>query len=129
MSVSRLLLASALALASVGAPAAVFINEIHYDDSTAAGDVGEAIEVVATSGESLADYDLVLYNGSNSSVYDTDAVPAGSAGACGGTVTIGSVSYPSNGVQNGAPDGVALVQRASSTVIQFLSYEGTMTAS
>ena len=30
-----------LATAPVAAPAAVFINEIHYDDATAAGDVGE----------------------------------------------------------------------------------------
>ncbi|MCB1635289.1 MAG: ribonuclease, partial [Xanthomonadales bacterium] len=42
--------------------AAIFINEIHYDDSTGAGDVGEGIEVVATGGETLSDYDIVLYN-------------------------------------------------------------------
>ncbi len=32
------------------------------------------------------------------------------------------VSYPSNGIQNGSPDGMALVH-AGSVVIQFLSYE------
>ncbi len=36
-----------------------------------------------------------------------------------------SLAYPSNGVQNGAPDGVALVN--GSSVVQFLSYEGTFT--
>jgi hypothetical protein len=35
-------------------------------------------------------------------------------------------AYPVDGIQNGAPDGVALVQ--SGVVIQFLSYEGVMTA-
>lgn len=129
MTVSRLILAGALALAVSGAQAAVFINEIHYDDSTGAGDVGEAIEVVATAGENLADYDIVLYNGNSGGVtYDTDPVPAGSPGSCGGSVTIGVINYPTNGVQNGNPDGLALVLRASSTVIQFLSYEGTFVA-
>ena len=80
MSVSRLLLASALALASVGAPAAVFINEIHYDNLGA--DAGEAIEVVATSGENLADYDIVLYNGNGGASYDTDAVPKIGRASC-----------------------------------------------
>ncbi|MBK9654076.1 MAG: Ig-like domain-containing protein [Rhodanobacteraceae bacterium] len=126
MSVSRLLLASALALASVGAPAAVFINEIHYDNLGA--DAGEAIEVVATSGENLADYDIVLYNGNGGASYDTDAVPTGSALACGGSATGGVINYPVDGLQNGAPDGIALVLRSNSSVIQFLSYEGTMTA-
>jgi hypothetical protein len=75
MTVSRLILASALALAASGAQAAVFINEIHYDNLDV--DAGEAIEVVATAGENLSDYDIVLYNGSNNQTYDTDAVPAG----------------------------------------------------
>ena len=37
------------------------------------------------------------------------------------------VSYPLNGIQNGAPDGIALV-RPDATVEQFLGYEGTFTA-
>ena len=35
-----------------------------------------------------------------------------------------TLSYASNGIQNGSPDGIALVD-SSSNVIQFLSYEGT----
>ncbi|HET8785989.1 MAG TPA: DNA/RNA non-specific endonuclease, partial [Candidatus Limnocylindrales bacterium] len=38
------------------------------------------------------------------------------------------VDYPSNGIQNGSPDGMALVD-AQSHVVEFLSYEGTFTAS
>ena len=45
---------------------------------------------------------------------------------CGGTGTV-VVDYPSNGIQNGSPDGIALVD-ASGAVMQFLSYEGTLTA-
>jgi hypothetical protein len=37
------------------------------------------------------------------------------------------VSYPSNGLQNGSPDGFALVN-PQGQVVQFLSYEGVMTA-
>jgi len=119
-----------LALAAGSAQADVFINELHYDDSTPAGDVGEAIEVVATGGEDLSTYRLHLYNGSTPSaatVYANNAVPAGTAAGCG-KASIATVTYPTNGLQNGANDGIALVD-ASGKVIQFISYEGTITAS
>src|SRR5690606_7844481 len=103
----------------------VFINEIHYDNAGA--DVGEAIEVVGTAGEDLSGYSLVLYNGSNNQTYSTTAVPAGNAVTCGGNVRIATVNYPADGIQNGSPDGVALVD-AQGNVVEFLSYEGTMTA-
>ncbi|MBN7137031.1 ribonuclease [Lysobacter enzymogenes] len=113
------------------ASAAVFVNEFHYDDATASGDVGERIEVVATAGETLSDYRIVLYNGATPSAavqYDSDPVPAGSLVTCGGTVRIATVSYPTNGLQNGPNDGFALVDDAGN-VVQFLSYEGQITAS
>lgn len=124
-------LACALLLASSGAQAAVFINEFHYDDSTSSGDVGERIEVVATAGETLSSYRIYLYNGSspNSAVtYDNDLVPAGSLVTCGGQVRIATIVYPTNGIQNGANDGFALVD-PSGQVVQFLSYEGAIKAS
>lgn len=117
------------AFASAPAAADVFINEIHYDDATASGDVGERIEVVATAGESLSGYRLYLYNGSTPSsatYYDNDPVPAGSLVSCGSSVRIATVSYPSNGIQNGAPDAIALVN-GSGALVQFLSYEGAVT--
>lgn len=112
------------------APAAVFINEFHYDDATAAGDVGERIEVVATAGETLSDYRIVLYNGATpgaATMYDNDLVPAGSAVTCGGSARIATLTYPTNGLQNGPNDGMALVDGAGN-VVQFLSYEGQITA-
>ncbi len=118
-----------LALAAGAAQADVFINELHYDDNTAAGDVGEAIEVVATAGEDLSSYRLYLYNGSTPSaatVYANNPVPAGTAASCG-KATLATLTYPSNGLQNGANDGIALVD-GSGKVIQFISYEGTITA-
>ena len=116
------------------ASADVFVNEIHYDDADTptTGDTNEAIEIVATGGEDLSLYSIVLYNGASPAaavVYDTDAVPSGSVVSCagGGSAKIAVINYPLNGVQNGANDAIALVQ--GSTVIQFLSYEGVATAS
>jgi len=137
MSLSKSIRSSMAALLAVAAllPAAasaeVFINEFHYDDATAAGDTGERIEIVATAGESLSGYRIYLYNGSTPSAatyYDNDLVPTGSLVACGGTVRIATLIYPSNGIQNGANDAIALVNPTGS-VVQFLSYEGAVTAS
>lgn len=128
---ARLALVLVALLAAPAAPAAVFINEIHYDDATASGDVGERIEVVATAGESLSGYRVQLYNGSTPSaavVYDDDPVPAGSLVTCGAQVRVAVVAYPSNGIQNGPSDGIALVN-ASGQLVQFLSYEGAITGS
>lgn len=123
--------AFAAALCAPAAHAEVFINELHYDDATSSGDVGERIEVVATAGESLSGYRVYLYNGSSPNaavVYDNDPVPAGALVTCGASVRIAVVSYPSNGIQNGPNDGIALVN-ASGQVVQFISYEGAITAS
>lgn len=126
-----LLAAVAAVLIAPAAHAEVFINELHYDDATSSGDVGERVEVVATAGESLGGYRLHLYNGSSPSAavaYDNDPVPAGALVSCGASVRIATVSYPSNGIQNGPNDGIALVN-ASGQVVQFISYEGAITAS
>lgn len=123
-------LACAGLLCALPAHADVFVNEIHYDDATASGDTGERIEVVATGGEPLAGYRIVLYNGATPSaarVYADDPVPAGSIVHCGAAVRIATASYPRNGIQNGASDGIALVDPAGN-LVQLLSYEGRLTA-
>lgn len=110
------------------ARAEVFINELHYDND--GSDSGERIEIVATAGESLAGYRVVLYNGSDpgaATVYDDDPVPAASSAACGGSVQIAVLDYPGDGVQNGSADAIALVD-ATGAVVQFLGYEGAATA-
>ena len=97
-------LACALLLASGAAQAEVFINEFHYDDSTASGDTGERIEVVATAGETLSSYRVYLYNGSTPTAavtYDNDLVPAGSLVTCGSQVRIATLS--SSGEALGEP--------------------------
>lgn len=98
----------------------VFISEIHYDN--AGTDTGEAIEVQAPEGTDLTGWQVVLYNGSGGGVYNTETLQT-TVGAEGVTV----LDYPTNGVQNGEPDGLALVD-ASGEVAEFLSYEGQFEA-
>ncbi|MCP4457545.1 MAG: hypothetical protein GY816_05885 [Cytophagales bacterium] len=99
----------------------VFINEIHYDN--ASSDVGEGIEVAGPAGVDLTDWSLVLYNGNGGAAYNTvnltGIIPDQQAGS-------GTVFFAISGVQNGSPDGIALVAPEDS-LIQFLSYEGSFT--
>ena len=103
---------------------AAWINEFHYDNS--GGDVGEFVEVVLASGLTPADYDLVFYNGSNGSEYRTENLGSATSttDATSGFQIL--LQLPSNGIQNGSPDGIALVDVG--TVVEFISYEGTFTA-
>lgn len=117
---------AALFVASSGLAQAgpvVFINEFHYDN--AGTDSGEFVEIAGPAGTDLSTYSIVLYNGSGGIVYRTDALAGAIADQQNGFGTV-SISYPSNGIQNGAPDGIALV--SAGVVIQFLSYEGAFTA-
>ena len=101
----------------------VFINELHYDNSGT--DVGEAIEIAGPAGSDVGGCSIVLYNGANGSSYNTRNLSGTIPDQGGGFGTL-VFSYPTNGIQNGAPDGIALV--AGSTVLQFLSYEGDFQA-
>jgi predicted extracellular nuclease len=108
---------------SIASPTdAVFINEIHYDNTGT--DAGEAIEIFGPAGTNLTGWSIVLVNGSGGAVYDTDALSGTIPDLCGGFGVV-SLNYPSNGIQNGSPDGIALYD--GTTVVQFLSYEGTFT--
>lgn len=113
--------ALALCLALL-APAAfaqqVFINEFHYDNSGT--DVNERVEVIAPAGSNLSGWKVVLYNGSDGRAYATLNLSGTTTNQCGG---FGTVSVAASGMQNGAPDGLALVN-ASNVLVQFLSYEG-----
>ena len=109
---------------SVLAASSVFISEFHYDNASI--DTGEFIEVTGPAGTDLTGWSLVLYNGNGGAAYDTASLSGVIPDQCSGSGTV-VVDYPSNGIQNGSPDGIALVD-ASGAVVQFLSYEGTFTA-
>lgn len=105
----------------------VFINEFHYDNSGT--DIGEFIEIAGLAGTDLTGWSLVLYNGSSSVL-----APYNTIDLSGNILTDDSngfgfltVNLPTNGLQNGSPDGFALVDDAGN-VVQFLSYEGSFTA-
>lgn len=121
-----LLTTSALGLASGTAAVAAeptanpFISEIHYDN--AGTDSGEAIEIEAPAGFDLAGWQIVLYNGNNGAAYNTRTL-SGVVPAAGVVVA----TYPVDGVQNGSPDGIALVA-PDGAVAEYLTYEGTFAA-
>lgn len=111
--------ASAAPTAPAGNP---WINEFHYDNDGT--DTNEFVEVAGPAGTSLTGWKLVGYNGGDRAQYATVNLS--------GTITsqqngFGTRSFAFTGLQNGSPDGIALVN-ASNVVVQFLSYEGSFTA-
>lgn len=100
----------------------VWINEFHYDNS--GSDTGEFVEVAGTSGTDLTDWTVLAYNGNGGGTYKTislsGSIPAQQSG-------FGTLSFDVSGLQNGSSDGLALVD-ADGEVVQFLSYEGIVTA-
>lgn len=112
----------ALTVQGVGGAASPWINELHYDND--GGDVGEFVEVAGPAGLNLLGYRLVAYNGANglsyASVNLTGSLP--DQGGC-----VGTLSFPFVGLQNGSPDGIALVD-PSDQVLEFLTYEGAFQA-
>ncbi len=69
----------------------------------------------------------MLYNGTGGATYGTTTTFSETITDLGSGYGVVVVNYPSNGLQNGSPDGMALVDD-SNTVIQFLSYEGAFAA-
>ncbi len=110
------------ATATAAAPTTPFISEIHYDNVST--DVDEFVEVQLPPGTSTAGLSVVLYNGNGGASYGTLSLPLVTAPADAPAVAV--VAGPSTGIQNGDPDGLALVQNG--VVLEFFSYEGTFTA-
>lgn len=119
----KLAAALSLVFASATQATTVFINELHYDNSGA--DTGEFVEIAAPQGTDLSGWSVVLYNGSNGTEYASlglgGVVPNSGNG-------YGFIVVSPSSIQNGSPDGLALVDN-SGNVVQFLSYEGSLTAS
>jgi len=100
----------------------VWINELHYDNNGT--DVNELVEVAGTRSTSLEGWSLVAYNGTDGRSYAQiglrGVIPSQQNG-------YGARTFLFPGLQNGSPDGIALVA-PSGKVVQFLSYEGAFTA-
>jgi len=110
-------------LLSIGTFAqSIFINEIHYDN--AGGDVNEGVEIAGPAGTDLSGYKILLYNGNGGAAYDSLTLSGTIPNQDNG---YGTINFLIASIQNGSPDGLAFVDPAYS-VIQFLSYEGAITA-
>lgn len=120
--ISLMTIALFLSGAAVQAQTAVFINELHYDNS--GSDVGEGVEIAGPAGSDLNGWSVVLYNGSNGLAYATISLSGSIPDQGSG---FGTLAFFQSGIQNGAPDGLALVN-SGAIVVQFLSYEGSFTA-
>ena len=95
---------------------------MHYDNS--GSDTGEFVEIAGPAGTDLTGWQVVGYNGNGGGTYKTvnlsGVIP--DQGGC-----MGTLSFPFTSMQNGAPDGLAMVDDTG-TVIEFISYEGSLTA-
>jgi hypothetical protein len=102
----------------------VWINELHYDNTSS--DTNEGVEIAGVAGTDLSNYRLVFYEGNDGGVDDEEALM--------GIVDderlgFGAVWFPVKGIEQG-PDGVALVDVSggTQTLLQFVSYEGAFMA-
>lgn len=107
------------------APADVFVNEFHYDNTGT--DSGEFVEIAVGQGYTgtLAGTSLVLYDGAGGGTKGTHTLDTFTAGDL---MPTGHRLYSKYiaGIENG-PDGFAIVR--GTTVLQYISYEGSFTAS
>ena len=104
----------------------VWINEINYDPA-ASPDTGEFIELAGLAGVDLTGWSLVFYNGNGGASYRTVNLAGSLSDATNGFGFLNVPASVNDWLQNGSPDGIALVDNVG-RVVQFLSYEGTMTA-
>lgn len=101
----------------------IWINELHYDNTGT--DVGEFVEIAGRAGERMNDWMLIAYDGTSGLWYAlvrlSGTIPNQQNG-------FGTLSFAFPNLQNGAADAIALVT-PTGQLMQFLSYEGGMTAS
>ena len=114
----------ATANATTGSLPNAWINEIHYDNAST--DENEGVEIVIENpGDyTLSDFTVTLYNGNGGASYGTHTIDDFTPGNIEGDFRLYYKMI--SGIQNGAPDGIAL--DCDGALIQFLSYEGTFNA-
>jgi hypothetical protein len=95
-------------------PAKLVINEVDYDQVGTDANGFVEIKNVGSSEAELSNVDLVAVNGGDSAEYDRVALT--------GTLAAGGHLDIAIELQNGAPDGLALLDGA--TLLDALSYEG-----
>lgn len=116
------------------------LNEIDYDQPGT--DYTEFVEIYNPTPDSvsLANLALVFINGSNNAEYLRVPLAGASALEPGGYLVVASptvavdpgakvirFSKPADNIQNGAPDGIALIDTLGPGIVDALSYEGSIT--
>lgn len=100
-----------------------WINEIHYDNAST--DSLEAIEVVIENHGLVSDYTVYIYDGNKGEIKEQQTLDSLVAGITYGNFTL-YMWFPPK-MPNGV-DGMALAYQDTLIPGQFLSYEGTFTA-
>jgi large repetitive protein len=98
----------------------IVINEIDYDQVGADSNGFVELRNNGDSAASLSGLALVLVDGTDGIEYDREALT--------GSIAAGGYLVVAIEAQNGAPDGVALVNTATGALVDALSYEGAITA-
>ena len=97
----------------------IVINEIDYDAVGADGDGFVELRHNGTAPVDLAGLALVLVNGGDGAEYARSALT--------GVLAAGGYHVVEIEAQNGAPDGVALIDTETDELLDALSYEGSIT--
>ena len=98
----------------------VVINEVDYDQVGADGDGFVELKNTGTAAVDLAGLALVFVDGTDSEEYRREALT--------GTLEPGGYLVVAGDAQNGAPDGIALVDADDGALLDALSYEGAIAA-
>jgi hypothetical protein len=115
-----------MAVSSILISQNAWINELHYDNTSTDKNEGVEIVIENPSSYTLSLFEVTFYNGNGGSSYLTKSL---SEFTVGDNVDSYHIYYLMiSGIQNGAPDGLALSYAGGLISGQFLSYEGTFTA-
>ena len=101
-------------------PSSVVINEVDYDQVGADGDGFVELANTGSTPVDLAGLALVFVDGADSEEYRREALT--------GTLAPGGYLVIAGDAQNGAPDGIALVDTDDGALLDALSYEGAIAA-
>jgi hypothetical protein len=119
----------------------LIINEVDYDNTGV--DMYEYVEIFNPSNESVSLYGLwlVFVDGATNAEYDAvylgviGTIPPGRyllVGGAGVDVPAGTLKidpgWTTEHIQNGSPDGIAIIDDITLTVLDAVSYEGSITA-
>jgi hypothetical protein len=96
------------------------VNEVDYDQVGTDGDGFVELKNVGAEAIDLDGLALVFVDGADSAEYDREALT--------GPLAPGAFAVVEVDAQNGAPDGLAIVDTASGALLDALSYEGEITA-